>query len=523
MTHRPALPRLVAARCGLRTAWVVLLWLALGSALALATGNEQVGRQVVVELLPGGSIDAVIATYGGTLTEGIPEYRAYLLDYPTPAAAAAAVAQMLAAIPGDPNLESAEPHKLLEDPEGVAKTIPILDRSADSEAFRGQQAATLVRAPLAHTIEQGRGVVVAVVDTGFELDHPEIRAQFMNVAGGNFAPGTHGIFPSPDGIDNDGDGSIDEALHHGTQVAGLISLLAPQARILPIRALDEEGRGSSFAVTRGILFALRQGADVINLSLGTRDSSHLIKKAIDDADARGAAVVAAAGNGGLPSVDFPCNESKVICVAAVDQFKIKPPFSNYEGKVDISAPGVQPLGPWGAGDYARWDGSSFAVPMVSGALALLVGKYPGLSPDELLDRLQSTAQPDANPPSLDGLMGAGVLDAKALIDSISSDRSSLWIESDGSGARLSFSPVTGAGGYDILRGELQQLRRLADRIDLGFTTCLANDTTTREVLDLPMPSSGRAFFYLFRDPAGGYGQGAGWLPRIASGGDCATP
>ncbi|MFN7965582.1 MAG: S8 family serine peptidase [Acidobacteriota bacterium] len=497
--------------------------IALWMASAIASGDDDVSRELVIETVEGGSIALLLDRYGGTLEDSIPEFDAYLVIYPTPAAAQAALSRMLSDVPRDPNLDNAELHDRLEDPEGVGHTVPILDRTAGPPQFRNQAAGVTVRAALAQQSYRGKGVVVAVVDSGIELDHPEIKAQIMRSLARNFAPGTRGAFPDPDGLDNDGDGSIDEATHHGTEVAGLVSLLAPEARIIPIRVLDEDGRGTTFAIAKGILWAIDAGADVINLSMGSNHSNSLISKSIRRADQSGIVIVTASGNRNLGVVDFPCSDSRTICVAAVDNNKVKTSFSSYGNRVDLSAPGLEPLSLFNTNEYANWDGTSFAVPMVSGAAALIIEKYPGLLPTQVRAMLNQSAQPDNNPQQYQGVMGAGVLDAAALVALLSGDRTSLKLEQVAGQTNVKFSPVLGASTYDIVRGQVSALRFAGPSVDLGVVTCLAENTVTTQTTDNSSPPPGAARFYLFRDNFASYGSSSSGAIRQASGGDCGLP
>lgn len=492
-----------------------------GGHAVLATDDDPITREVVVELFDGENIEQVAADNGCTtgagclITERIPAFDAYLLRAATPQQATSILASLL----NDPRVDDAEPHDRLEDPEGVGRSRPILDRAATPSDFRLQPAAQLIRTAAAHQRQTARNVVVAVLDTGIELGHDELVGHTFDPRGFDFAGGRHWAWPDPDGIDNDLDGSVDEALHHGTVVAGLINLAAPNARILAIRVLDEDGRGTVFGIANGILLALEQGADVINLSFGSPRSSSLIRKAIQEAVRRGVVVVTAAGNRGVNEVDFPCSHSDVICVAAVDDNKQKAVWSNYGSRVDLTAPGNLPLSAFNLSEYAHWDGTSFAAPLVSGAAALLIEKYPGLTPDQIRWSLKSTTQPDNSPEYLDAL-GTGVLDAAAVTALVTSDRTSLRVRAAGANSEVTFSELQGVTRYDIARGEVGRLRSSWDRVELGSLVCLADNTTTRQALDAAVPIAGTAQFYLFRASTGSYGFSSSGLRREATGSDC---
>jgi subtilisin family serine protease len=240
----------------------------------------------------------------------------------------------------------------------------------------------------------------------------------------------------------------------------------------------------------------------------------------------GVVVVAAVGNRGEPIVDgsihgcksFPAYKEEVIAVAAVDQDGVKAPFSNYGPDVDLSAPGVDLLSTYDV-DFAGWSGTSFAAPLVAGAAALILEKYPCMAPSEVRDLLIQTAQPDNNP-TLTGQMGAGILDLDALTLALSTDRCSLRVENTPVGTVLTWSPVLDAATYDVVRGDVAHL---GIQEGTGPLDCLVDDsveTNTVIAPDVPPPSPGQVYFYLFRDDLDpSYG---GEDPRTPGTGDCAS-
>jgi subtilisin family serine protease len=322
--------------------------------------------------------------------------------------------------------------------------------------------------------------------------------------------------------------------------------VAPDARILPVRALETDGQGAAFDVAGAILYAVESGADIINLSDTMLHEARSIEQAIESARDAGVVVVAAAGNRGEQIVEdlegcksFPAYRDEVIAVAAVDENLVKADFSDYGAGVDLSAPGVGLLSTFGeipgcdgtggnpeSVDFAVWSGTSFAAPLVAGAAALILEKYPCLTPAEVRDLLMQTAQPDNNPPELAGLMGAGVLDLDALTSALTGDRCSLKAGASPGGTVLSWSPVLGASIYDVARGDVAGLV-VSDQVDLGPLTCIAEDlaaTDTAFAPDAAIPGSGEVFFYLFRDDVSGgsYGDdGSGHL-RVPGATDCAA-
>jgi subtilisin family serine protease len=497
--------------------------------------------EMFIELAPSVSIDSVLAQYGLTLVDSVPGRRFHIVSFEQQNtdeeafedAVDALVAQMLA----DGAASRAEPHRNLETPEGVQLSIPDLGITADVQDYEQQPAAGTVRTTLAHARYTGAGVVVAIVDTGMAFEHP-VTAEQIGAPGADFAGGDGTARAQPNQTDDDGDSVVDESLHHATFVAGLVHLAAPQARILPVRALETDGKGTVFGVADAIRYAIAHGADVINLSQSMLHDARDVEDAIELAADLGIVVVAAAGNrgeGGVPLVDdtiedgcqsFPAYRDEVIAVAAVDQNGVKAPFSDYGPDVDISAPGVDLLSTFDV-DFAGWSGTSFAAPLVAGAAALILEKYPCMTPDEVRDLLMQTAQPDNNP-TLVGQMGAGVLDLDALTQALRTDRCSLRVDKSPSGSVLRWTPVLDATHYDAVRGDVAQLALGAGPIvDLGPLACLVENsvaTDTSATPDGAQPNPGEVHFYLFRDNldpsygAGGYYTG----PRVPGPGDCSS-
>jgi serine protease len=273
---------------------------------------------------------------------------------------------------------------------------------------------------------RGAGVVVAVIDTGVDVAHPDLRDRILRDTEGEVV-----------GLDLiDGERPVDRH-GHGTLVAGIIAAtagngegiagVAPEARIMPIRALDDEGSGRGRDVDTAIRWAVDNGADVVNLSLesvknasGSSPGPGAPTAAVRYAWERGVVVVAASGNGGASMSDYP-EDSPVVLVGATDRDDRRAAFSD-RGRVDaLLAPGVDIVSTWcRASDGATCDGrthtygvaegTSFAAPHVSGALALLVGA--GVDPAEAVERLRATAV-DLGPAGPDDEHGHGRIDVAA--------------------------------------------------------------------------------------------------------------
>jgi subtilisin family serine protease len=478
-----------------------LLWV--GPAAASEHGeDDRIENQIVVELEPGISIDTIIERYGVTTLESIPQWNIWRLLTPD-----GEVDPILDLMKHDEEIARAEPHRNLETPEGTKRSMSDLDLAITAHMFHNQIALETVNVAQAHDSYTGHRVRIAILDTGISIDHPEIAEQIVEL-GTDFAGGNGTGVAQANGIDDDGDGLIDESADHGTFVAGIISLVAPEAQLIPVRVLEADGKGTSFAVAKGILYAIGSGADVINLSLAMAHDSRVVERAIEDAKDAGIVVVAASGNRDVEVVDFPANLGETVAVAAVDAGKVRVQFSSYGPEIDVSAQGNELVSTLTGDGFAHWEGTSFAAPFVTGAVALLLQKYPGLALDEIRQLLQQTAQPDNNGPELDGLMGAGVVDVEALTEVLTLDRTSLQVVATPQGEVVTWSPVLDASSYDVARGDLASLRRVsnagADTIDLGPLMCIADDSVDTSSLPFPdveLPNVGEVFFYLFRDNA----------------------
>lgn len=251
----------------------------------------------------------------------------------------------------------------------------------DPNGFVNQKAFDQVNLDGASVEYSGQGVTVAVLDTGVALTHTMLVTRLLpglDVVGGDNSP------------DDEGAGL---AWGHGTHVAGIVARMAPASMILPVRVLDTNGRGNTFLLAYAIEWAVDNGTDVINLSLGTDQDSRVLRDVIERATAHGVIVVAAAGNQNQSLERYPAAYpfKGVLAVTAVDDHNAKAAFANFGPWIDLAAPGVgitsSVIGPQGLG-YASWSGTSMATPFVSGAAALAREAEPNESVDEVAARLK---------------------------------------------------------------------------------------------------------------------------------------
>jgi len=206
-------------------------------------------------------------------------------------------------------------------------------------------------------------ITVAVIDSGICANHPDLAGRI--VAGYDF-------------VENDSDPQ--DEFGHGCGVAGVIAAngnngqgiagVAPNVQIMPLRVLDRNGLGGYFNIAQAIIYAVDNGADVINLSLAGPASSFLLEDAVNYAVESGVVVIAAAGNNGSPGAWYPAAYPAVIAVGSVEKDLTQSSFSNYGDNIDVLAPGRDILTTSSNGDYQLMTGTSFAAPLVSGIAAL---------------------------------------------------------------------------------------------------------------------------------------------------------
>lgn len=262
-------------------------------------------------------------------------------------------------------------------------------RPAGSEKFEPGVLGQVRPLPLGITREwawggsTGAGVDVAVVDSGIEDGHPLVGRVDSAVA--------VSIDPSqPDGVRFD-EGPHEDLFGHGTACAGIIRRLAPDCRLHSVRVLGDRltGRGPVFAA--GLRWALERGFAVVNLSLSTgKDDYHgLFHDLADEAYFRGTALVCAVNN--APGPSYPSQYAAVLSVAAHARNDPEGYDFNPDPPVELGAPGIDVEVAWRGGGTLRATGNSFAAPHVSGLVARILGKHPGLTPFQVKTVLQACA------------------------------------------------------------------------------------------------------------------------------------
>ncbi len=255
------------------------------------------------------------------------------------------------------------------------------------------------------------GVRVAVLDTGVDLAHPRLSSRLLS-NGYDFVDRDATPGEVANGVDENGNGAVDEAFGHGTYVAGLVALVAPGARILPVRVLDSDGSSTTWTVMQGLAFAAARGVTIVNLSLGGPTWGPVAERQLEHLANSGVIVVAAAGNDASPVEVYPAGSPHVVGVASIDGARgAAATFSNRGSWISVAAPGVAITSTYPGARYATWGGTSASAPIVSGVLAISTRLMPGAPISDVIDTVTSTARPE----SLDGLSANGRIDAAAAV------------------------------------------------------------------------------------------------------------
>ena len=387
---------------------VSLLGLSLVSAPSssrAARTNRYVSGELLMKLVRTSALHEVASHYG---LDPVPIdrfgsaaiYRLRILDGTSPYDKANEVL-------GDPQgrVIYAEPNFLGEPPEGEARVTWSVGGSTGD--YVAQWAPRVIRLERAQSVTRGAGITVAVLDTGVDLTHPVLAGKL--VSGFDFVDSDR----DPSEVGNH---TVNPTFGHGTHVAGLVALVAPDTKIMPLRVLDADGVGNVWLLAKALAFAMdpdgnpatNDNVNVINLSLATSERSKMLRdviKAVICNDnnqnqspndlpcfslaGRGAVIAAAAGNDASSTPRYPAAEGRngMVAVGASTQADTIAAFSNFGSWVDVLAPGEGILSSVPGGIFGTWSGTSMSTPLVAGEAALVRARFPSLKPAKVAERI----------------------------------------------------------------------------------------------------------------------------------------
>jgi subtilisin family serine protease len=364
-------------------------------------------RRIVVfnAAVPQASRVAQATAAGGKLVRELPLIDAVVIELPTGGmqAAEARLRKNSAIVRVD---ESPRVNWLLT---AAAPAIPsfISRRVADTQPPQGQEkpwGILRVNAPAAWSVTKGAGVKVAVIDTGIDAAHPNLKA--------NLKGGWNAITKTADYNDDNG---------HGTHCAGTVAAaegdagvvgVAPQAELYGVKVLDADGSGTFDDVIAGMQWAVDNKMQIASMSLGASKGNPSLLAAVEAMKKAGVALIAAAGNSGR-AVGFPAAYPGAIAVAALDAKDKVAYFSSRGPEVALIAPGVDVRSTYKEGGYDTLSGTSMATPHVSGLAALAIAAKGLSGYDAVKAALTAAAAPLKDVPATQ--QGAGVVDAAALV------------------------------------------------------------------------------------------------------------
>ena len=346
--------------------------------------------ELVVGLEQGGFALPVLAMeMVGTIASYNPPINAYVVRL-APGIAMESAGEFLRALPG---VRYVEPNYL-----AFAFATP------NDPGYGQQYGLTRIQANLAWDIWQPqRTVYIAIIDTGIDSNHPDLTNKMRRHANGAVY-GYNPLNNTTNALDDNGHGThcagiAAAEINNGIGIAGVaawnpaVSNSHSYVQLMPVKVLSSSGSGSLDAVARGITWAADNGAHILSLSLGAGTGAQQLQDAVNYAWNRGCLVVAAAGNDGSSSPQYPAYYTNCIAVAATDSTDTLASFSQYGSWVDIAAPGVNILSTYPSNRYQSLSGTSMACPHVAGAAAVLWSHNASLTNAQLRNALETHVDP----------------------------------------------------------------------------------------------------------------------------------
>lgn len=362
---------------------------------AVSGDSGFVSDELVVQVKPGSSasaVDALYANVGATVQDRLSDLAADLIQVN----------------PNDrDNIADELGSSPLIESVGENQIIGGLEAAPEDQALTAPWHLTTIGVEEAWKITRGDpSIVVAVLDTGVDTDHPSLTARLLS--------GGSTVATEPGWEDKHG---------HGTGVSGIIIVaadrlsgvdaVAPNVRVKPIRVADVTGKATSWALAAGINLAVQEGAKVINISIAPLHHDTLVLRQAEVARLRGSLVIFAAGNEG--DLISGGGSDAALFVGATNKFDERHSGSSYGAFLSLVAPGVAIQTTKLGGGYAAWTGTSFAAPIVSGVAGLVWSVNPNFRPATVEGILTTTAV-DLGPAGADIEYGVGRIDAKAAVE-----------------------------------------------------------------------------------------------------------
>jgi subtilisin family serine protease len=368
-------------------------------------GSSTESTEVVVQLKRGINVITFASFHQLTLKDQFGKRPIYRFSIPAGANVNTVVQSL---INDSSRVRYAEPNLVSETPEG--RNFSVWALGGDANTFAKQWAPSSIRLAGAHSTTTGAGIRVAILDTGVDATHPALAMKMARNGAGTVL--------GRDLVDDDNDASevgstSNPGYGHGTHAAGLVALVAPSAKIMPVRVLDSAGKGNIWVLSEGLGWAVDpdgnpntdDGAHVVNISIGTLRQTELLKTVVglancefndDDDDFQdtgfdddrtrcankfGAVAVAAAGNSGSETeMQYPAAEAGnlkgAIAITASAQNRRLPTFANRGSWIKTAAPGDQIISTVPGGGYGVWSGTSMAAPIAAGTAALVLSTLP---------------------------------------------------------------------------------------------------------------------------------------------------
>ena len=353
------------------------------TSLALASDSLAPERAIVQADSPA-QLQQALDEIGGQIIGSLEKSKTYLVTVPKSASSD----EPALSLKGRSGIQLIHPEAVYNLPEVNQISIgfpdeedPQLNAGISPANYYGQPGVYSTGIDSAQTMFDGSGITVAIIDNGIDFSHPLF-------AGANIVDGYD--FVDDDSIPAEEVGPLQS---HGTFVSGLIRLTAPGASLMPLRVFNENGEGYEWDVIQAIYWAIDHGANAINMSFCTYYPGRTLETAINDALNAGLVLLASVGNDSTSVAAYPAAYTGVIAVSAIDTLEYRASFSSWGTHVDLCAPGVSIYSSFsGEHPWGTWSGTSFAVALVTGSVALALQAHPELAGAAMQGHIRSTAR-----------------------------------------------------------------------------------------------------------------------------------